>query len=43
MIGVPTPGLSPVKGDEEMTGSLLIVDVDSCEAAEDFVKKDPYA
>lgn len=42
VIGGPTLGLNPAKGEEEMTGSFLILEAESWEAAEDFVKNDPF-
>jgi uncharacterized protein len=42
MVGGPTLGFNPEKGEEEMTGSFVILDAESWEAAEDFVKNDPF-
>ena len=42
VIGGPTLGLNPANGEEEMTGSVLILDAASWEAADDFVKNDPF-
>ena len=42
VIGGPTLGLNSATRDEVMTGSFLIIDVDSWEAVDDFVKNDPF-
>lgn len=42
VIGGPTLGFNPIKREEEMTGSFLIMDAESWEAVEDFVKSDPF-
>src|SRR5258708_33519830 len=42
LVGGPTLGLNASNGDEEMTGSFLILDAEDWETAERFVQDDPF-
>lgn len=41
VLGGPTLGANPINGEEEMTGSALILDAVSWDVVEEFVKNDP--
>jgi uncharacterized protein len=42
LIGGPTLGFNPATNQDEMTGSVLILEAENWEAAEEFVKNDPF-